>query len=792
MADKWKPVPYLEGAYSDDSRTFTSQDTVNYLYVGAEQGGARSSAILRSVPGLKEFVNIAGVTRQRGARNVEGRLFVVVDTSLYQITPLGGISLLGEIAGHDRVSMSHNQIANGNQLLIVTGTFGYIYDTVAQTLTKITDDAFEGGVVCDFIDQMFVVLKSQRREFQNSAIADGLSWNALEDYQSESKPDRIRSIIVANGELTALGEQSIDHFASTGVVNDLFQDKKIPIDRGCAATYAVSSLDNAVFFIGNDGSGYLKRGYNLQRITTHAIEQAWATCDISKAYSFTWEDKGHKVWYVTFPDGHTWGYDVSVGRWHRRESYGMDRWRLAWLVQWRNEWYGGEYNSGRIFKLDWEYHGLEGSDILSRERTSGVLHNDGNWIALHGIRFEIDFSSNTTVPIEVAAQTAIGLQGDLADQALGATVSYDYTVVGGIAPFVLTKVSGAWPTGVTMNTAGHFSGTTTATGLFSWRSKVTDSIGQVAYLDDTCLVSYVTSPRYVVGTNHGNAWIATTGSVGSFAQHVTGLSFAFVMTSKPGVIVLLDGSDCAVSTDRGLTWTVHAGVFSAHPTEFTDAIYSPTLGLFIAVGRTSTGHTNTGAIWTSPDGVAWTYVNLNEDWFWSVAELSGRIIVVGEATPYQSTNGTSFTALSGTGALRKVGVHNGDFYALAVGYGGSTAIYKLAGTSWSLVSNSGAYTTYAMQSFASGPGGVIGSLNQGSSYDGIYLSTDNFLTWTRVVTTTPLEGTAACYYGAGAYMVVGGTGGSGIWISTDNAATWGHDPFSLADTSTTCAWSGGA
>jgi len=101
---------------------------INYIPEFAENPHSRGTVKLIGAPGLQEFAS-AG-TKHRGARNVEGKLFVVSGTELYQIGTDGSVTDLGNIPGTGRVSMSHNQIAGGNELLIVTGSSGYIWNTV--------------------------------------------------------------------------------------------------------------------------------------------------------------------------------------------------------------------------------------------------------------------------------------------------------------------------------------------------------------------------------------------------------------------------------------------------------------------------------------------------------------------------------------------------------------------------------------------------------------------------------------------------------------------------------------
>ena len=57
---------------------------------------------------------------------------------------------------------------------------------------QITDDAFPGAKSIDFIGQMFVYVEPMGRYWGWSNLADGTSWNSLDQAQAETAPDRIQ------------------------------------------------------------------------------------------------------------------------------------------------------------------------------------------------------------------------------------------------------------------------------------------------------------------------------------------------------------------------------------------------------------------------------------------------------------------------------------------------------------------------------------------------------------------------------------------------------------------------
>lgn len=392
------PVNIAGGAYSDDAKPWSVQDVVGYITVNAEVEGTRANAILRQLPGPRPFARPATENfdgrGHRGARNVEGQPFLVIGNGLFTCDKDGVMTHLGDISGRGLVSMTHNQITGGNEVVIGAGTASYVWNTVTETLTQITDDGFPGFLVCDYINSLVVGIEPHRRFFFNSALADALSYNTLERYESEASPDRLRSLIVSHLELWLFNEGTIEVFENTGVTNALFENKRIVIEMGCAATHSVKKIDNSIIFLGSDGSVYQTNGYSLTRISTHAMEQAIRGCKWSRAFAMVWADSGHKVYYLTFPDGKTWGFDCATRQWHRRQSEGRERWNMSTLFQWNNKWYCGSYTDGTLYELDWDYC-AEGANALIRERVSPVLHADQNRVTVD----ELELLVNTGGPV---------------------------------------------------------------------------------------------------------------------------------------------------------------------------------------------------------------------------------------------------------------------------------------------------------------------------------------------------------------------------------------------------------
>lgn len=386
--------PIVGGAYKNDARPFDQQDCVNYLVEKAQSPQSRNAGMLKGVPGMRLFATLPQ-SPIRGFHDVEGNLFVVAGDGLYQVSPSGTVgSSLGTVTGVGSVSMAHNQIANGYELAIDTGPDRFIYNTATVTFSRVTDAAFTGSSRTGFIDQYFTGISPNGQYWFVSNLADGLSYQAANRFQASVAPDPIVSTIINHDEVWVLGTRTVEMFVDTGTEPILFQTQPgTALQVGCAARNSVQLIDNAVLWLDNYGSIRLARGYQSEVISTRAIEQDIRGKNWSQAFSFTVLTGDHWLYYLTFPDGHTWGYDLREGEWHRRESYGFTYWRVMGCVQSFGQNLVGDISSGNLYALDPTAYTDNGTALVSR-RVSPYLHQGRNWVFLAALELQMQ----TTLP----------------------------------------------------------------------------------------------------------------------------------------------------------------------------------------------------------------------------------------------------------------------------------------------------------------------------------------------------------------------------------------------------------
>lgn len=385
----------------------------------------------------------------RGIRNVEGKLLVVSGNQLYQISNTGVAIPRGTIPGVGRVAMAHNQHGLANQVAIDNGSARYVYNTQTLALQKVTDPSFPGSIMPFFVDGYLGFVEPQGRYWGHSDLGDGLDYNTFDQYEAEGQPDRIVSAIVSHREVLVFGRNTIEPYVNQPVREDgrapFQRASNTVIECGCAAKFTPKLLDNTVFWL--DDKRIVRRldAYTPIRISHRGIETALSECtqaQISEAYALTWEDDGHKVYYLTVPGKFTFGYDVLSGEWSERSAFGLPHWPVCDVAYWQDRWIAGSTLDGKLYELDW-FYSMDADQPLIRERETGVLTFDRKPFSINEIELLFNVGSKVTVPVPFPYQPrGPDIEGEAPDGLTGEAYSFAYTLTPGGAPIVRTVLLG--------------------------------------------------------------------------------------------------------------------------------------------------------------------------------------------------------------------------------------------------------------------------------------------------------------------------------------------------------------
>lgn len=611
-----RPINTVNGYYKDPGKHWSAQDALNVLVRMAEKSGTRTVSRLVDAPGLRPFCRIGtnggeevGFTPSgagRGMRVVDGRLFVVAGRTLWQITADGVSVPYGTIPGVGRVSMAHTQRGNGFELSIDNTQSRYVFNTLTQSLQKVTDESFPGSMRAFAIDGYTGYLEPQGLYWGHSDLANALNYIAFDTYEAEGQPDRIVSATVDNNRrVLIIGQQTTEIYVNQGSAQAPFvRASNTIIPYGSAARDSVQNFGSGTVLLDqNRVVRILSTGDD--RISTSVIDSALQECtrqQIANAYSFTLEGDGFQIYYLTVPGKFTFGFDFVNREWHRRSSTDLDWWAVTDVVQWNGKWYALDSRVGEIFEVRWRDYPFDGQKELVREWVTGSISADQNPVYVHELELLFGCGGQAYTTVDFLGQPAgPSITGKAPDAILGEPYSFTYTTTPGDAPVARTiLMAGSSPIadyGLTWDrSTATISGTPTKAGTITLIPRVIDTNELFDELTDALLIAevnvlLVTSTNNLgdgiwsksysqedptfsgiptstgadivggVGAAHGNTFSVLTPSAGRFADSpLTEWSPSTRPTSGP-----LDG---AIHQHAGgpagwLATTINAGLYRA-------------------------------------------------------------------------------------------------------------------------------------------------------------------------------------------------------------------------------------
>lgn len=393
-------LPFTNGFYESRSRALSSQRCINW-YPNVVEAPALSDENLYPTPGAEQVAIAGGINR--GAFLMNRRPYFVNGTRLYRLDRTIGPDLvetfsttdLGEIRGSGRVRMA----ATGRELaIVVPGVAAYTYVDDDPSVVEIADLDFDGPVddVVQ-INSFFVFCKTGTNKVFQSALNDGQSYNAL-DFTTVVQIPVVVGMVVFRNQLYIMGEAVTVPFDPVGGLNFNFQP--IPnavIDVGLASVHSKTLFRSSFAFVGSgenaENSVWLFSG-SPNRISNDPVDsllQDQSSAQIDESFMTRLSQNGAEFVMLTVGD-RCLGYDLSVGRWHERESRIGEadfRWRVNSIVQAYNQIFVGDAVDGRIGRIDDDLR-TEYENSMIRTLVTQPYFDGGNRVKAKGIEVYTD------------------------------------------------------------------------------------------------------------------------------------------------------------------------------------------------------------------------------------------------------------------------------------------------------------------------------------------------------------------------------------------------------------------
>ena len=404
---------FIGPSYTLASPNADVERLMNWFPVITESAGAKARLVYDVAPGLTPFVT-APESPIRGLYAVNGLLYAVAGPKVYQVTNSGALiakttdSIVSTYSlpyGTTPAIFCSNGDAGG-QVFVTYGGKG-ICLTIDESFPPVVEVGKQMDA-CAFLNGRVLALDRTNSQLWISNLEDAQNFDPANIIQRSSAPDRWLAVLVANGDIWLLGEQTSDVWYDAGTSPIPFAFKAL-VQSGIAAPGAAAVFDNAPCWLAQTAQGgYLVvravNGYGPPvRISTHAVETAIAEYStIADATAFAYEDRGHAFFVLSFPTaGATWVYDASTQLWHERAYWNRtsavwEAYRPSCHAFAYGRHFVGDRASGTIYTLSQDL----GTDVdgqgIRRLRRAPHLQSEQKWLFYSQLQIDLDVGIGLT------------------------------------------------------------------------------------------------------------------------------------------------------------------------------------------------------------------------------------------------------------------------------------------------------------------------------------------------------------------------------------------------------------
>jgi len=398
-------INFLGASYEGRSPNIDASRSVN-LYpelTGTQDNKAQLALV--GTPGLNLFATSLDGTANavRGLYTFNGVMYGVMLNKLYSINSSGVPTVRGTLStSTGRISFSNNGASangiGGNQLMMVDGDNGYIYNIVTTTFTTIVSAAGWTDVrsvgkpkQVEFLDGYFIV-SNGTMSYWVSDLWNGLLWSALATAPVSATPDSIKAVINHRQQIFFIKQWSTEVWSDVGVPttegSPLARVPGAVYDFGIASEWSIAKGGNSFYFLctqrTNDGGETVGVAeiteYSPVIISPPAINYKISTSTThTNCFGYCYSEQGHMFYVLTNPtDNWTIVYDATTKMWHERSSLsdvtGDVNRHLSNCYTFANDkHYVGDYRNGNVYEMSATYYTDSGLPIFAWRTAQTII-----------------------------------------------------------------------------------------------------------------------------------------------------------------------------------------------------------------------------------------------------------------------------------------------------------------------------------------------------------------------------------------------------------------------------------
>lgn len=319
-------IPIVGGAYKDPHTAIACQTCIN-MYAEPTQDGIKSQGALLSAKAVNTLYDANKEAMCRGFKMLSnGIAYAIYGNELYKLDD--GFEVVPDvfIEGTNQIVIAENS----RYAAFVSDNIVYTLDIISNTWAQYGEQLLYAADDVTTLSQRFIF---NRRGTGQIFWSDTLSTNIdpLSFATAEASPDDVTALKSHQKQLWIFGELTTEVWYPTG-------DKDLPfapiqgvgIDAGCLLPQTIRKFGESLIWVANTENGtnqvVMTQGYQLQRISNHALEKALNSYDTKHANAYVYQDEGHNFYVLNLPEANkTWVFDSATSLWHERAIFKDDK-----------------------------------------------------------------------------------------------------------------------------------------------------------------------------------------------------------------------------------------------------------------------------------------------------------------------------------------------------------------------------------------------------------------------------------------------------------------------------------
>lgn len=410
---------FVGAAYTTRSIYQDDQECINFYpeIDPTKQPGERGIVALYPTPGLVTQIQFPITAEVRGMRALSGLQYaiVIVGNRVYRVATDLTYTQVGTLnTSSGPVSITDNiMTAEGLTAYIVDGAnrYYYVVNTNSFNLLPISDGDWQGATVCDTVDNYVAYNEPNTQNWAVTDLGSPLSTTLLYGAKDGS-PDTLVALIADHRQVFLLGEVTSEVWINvgsqiSGLITFPFQRVSgTSSQNGCGAPYSVARFAESFMFLSRDTLGTatigIMKGYEYQRLSTHAVENSLVGYDVSDARAFSFQIEGHEFYVITFPQiDLTWVYDLTTAQWFKwlywnASTATYERHRAQCGMAFANKNLVGDYENGKLYSVDLDVFTDAGNPIRRLRRAP---HITTDLQRQYFEEFQIQFQPGVGLPV---------------------------------------------------------------------------------------------------------------------------------------------------------------------------------------------------------------------------------------------------------------------------------------------------------------------------------------------------------------------------------------------------------